>query len=57
MQYLFSPLREASDSEHEDVVNGECDEEETAKADVPMVTRFMSSRRKRAAHNHLKGLK
>lgn len=56
VQYLFSPLREASDSEHEEEGNGECDGDEAAKADVPMVTRFISGRRKRAAHNHLKDL-
>ncbi|XP_074552592.1 zinc finger protein 653 [Halichoeres trimaculatus] len=56
VQYLFSPLREASDSEHEEEVNGECDGEETAKADMPMVTRFISGRRKRAAHNQSKDL-
>ncbi|CAJ1075391.1 zinc finger protein 653 [Xyrichtys novacula] len=46
VQYLFSPLREASDSEHEEEVNGEGGNEGTGKADVPMVTRYVNRRRK-----------
>ncbi|XP_034568025.1 zinc finger protein 653 [Notolabrus celidotus] len=56
VQYLFSPLKEASDSEHEEEVNGEGDGEESAKVDVPMVTRFIGTRRRKMAHTRFKDL-
>ncbi|XP_061604024.1 zinc finger protein 653 isoform X1 [Phyllopteryx taeniolatus] len=46
VQHLFSPLREASDSEREERENGEDDVESAAKKDVLVPKRFSSQKRK-----------
>lgn len=55
VQYLFSPPREASDSEHEEGVNGECDGESAAKTDLPVVKGGVSRKRRKEAHKQFKG--
>nr|XP_046272600.1 zinc finger protein 653 isoform X2 [Scatophagus argus] len=50
VQYLFSPPREASDSEHEAEVNGEGDGENAAKADVPVAKGVVSRKRRKESH-------
>ncbi|XP_034394800.1 zinc finger protein 653 [Cyclopterus lumpus] len=55
VQYLFSPQREASDSEHEEGVTGEGDDddESVAKTDAPVV-KCVGRRRRREAHKHFR---
>lgn len=62
MQYLFSPTREASDSEHDDGVNGESDDELSKRTDAPVAEDVgdSSSRKRRTttrkeAHRHFRG--
>lgn len=55
VQYLFSPLREASDSENEGGMNGEGDGEEAAKMDTPVPKSNVSRKRRKDAHKHFKG--
>lgn len=52
VQYLFSPLREASDSEHEEEVNGE---ENAIKTDLVAAKRAVSRRKRKEAHKQFKG--
>ncbi|XP_035510592.1 zinc finger protein 653 [Morone saxatilis] len=54
VQYLFSPLREASDSEHEDEVNGEEDGESAAKTDEPVAKGVMNRKRRKEATKQFK---
>ncbi|GAA6215440.1 zinc finger protein 653 [Lates japonicus] len=51
VQYLFSPLREASDSEHEEEVNGE---EIAIKTDLVAAKGVVSRRRRKEAHKQFK---
>ncbi|XP_071330690.1 zinc finger protein 653 [Trachinotus anak] len=51
VQYLFSPPREASDSEHEEGVNGE---ENAAKTDLLALKGVVSKRRRKEAHKQFK---
>lgn len=55
VQYLFSPPREASDSEHEEEVNREGDGESAAKTDVPVAKGIVSRKRRKEAHKQFKG--
>lgn len=52
VQYLFSPLREASESEHEEGVNRE---ESAAKADLLVSKGAVSRRRRKEAHKQFIG--
>uniref|UniRef100_A0A3B4YDY5 Zinc finger protein 653 n=1 Tax=Seriola lalandi dorsalis TaxID=1841481 RepID=A0A3B4YDY5_SERLL len=52
VQYLFSPLREASDSEQEDEVDGE---ENAANTDLLVAKGEASRRRRKEAHKQFKG--
>ncbi|XP_051243265.1 zinc finger protein 653 [Dicentrarchus labrax] len=54
VQYLFSPPREASDSEHEDEVNGEEDGESAAKTDEPVAKSVMNRKRRKEATKQFK---
>ncbi|XP_074511760.1 zinc finger protein 653 [Sebastes fasciatus] len=54
VQYLFSPPREASDSECEEGVNGEGDEESAAKTDVPTVKGVVSRKRRKEVQKQFK---
>ncbi|XP_069005920.1 zinc finger protein 653 isoform X1 [Embiotoca jacksoni] len=54
VQYLCSPLREASDSEHEEAVNNEADGEAAAKTDMPVAKGIVSRRRRKEAHKQFK---
>nr|XP_040046319.1 zinc finger protein 653 [Gasterosteus aculeatus aculeatus] len=61
VQYLFSPTREASDSEHDDGVNGESDDELSKRTDAPVAEDVgdSSSRKRRTttrkeAHRHFR---
>lgn len=54
VQYLFSPPREASDSEHEEEVNGEGDEETAAKTE-PVAKGIVSRKRRKEARKQFKG--
>ncbi|XP_041813339.1 zinc finger protein 653 [Chelmon rostratus] len=54
VQYLFSPPREASDSEHEAEVNGEGDAENAAKTDVTVAKGVVNRRRRKEAHKQFK---
>ncbi|TKS92437.1 Zinc finger protein [Collichthys lucidus] len=54
VQYLFSPPREASDSEHEAEVNGEGGGESAAKTDVPAAKGVVSRKRRKEAHKQFK---
>ncbi|XP_029364158.1 zinc finger protein 653 isoform X1 [Echeneis naucrates] len=51
VQYLFSPPREASDSEQEEGENGE---ESAVKTDMVAAKTTMSKRRRKEAHKHFK---
>ena len=55
MQYLFSPLREASDSEYEEGVNGDCTGEGEAETDIPVAKGIVSTQRRKEANKKLKG--
>lgn len=55
MQYLFSPPREASDSEHEEEVNREGDGESAAQTDVLMAKGVVSRKRRKEANKQFKG--
>lgn len=55
VQYLFSPPREASDSEHEAEVNSEGNGEKATKPDVPVAKGVASRRRRKEAHKQYKG--
>ncbi|XP_037545341.1 zinc finger protein 653 [Nematolebias whitei] len=50
VQYLFSPLREPSDSEPEERGDGDSDEEGMDKMDTPLDIESMSRQRRREAH-------
>ncbi len=54
VQYLFSPPREASDSEREEEVSREGDEETAAKTE-PVVKGVVSRKRRKEAHKQFKG--
>ncbi|XP_045927892.1 zinc finger protein 653 [Micropterus dolomieu] len=54
VQYLFSPPREASDSEHEEEVNREGDGESAAQTDVLMAKGVVSRKRRKEAHKQFK---
>ncbi|XP_070837573.1 zinc finger protein 653 [Chaetodon trifascialis] len=54
VQYLSSPPREASDSEHEAEVNGEGDGENAAKTDVTVAKGIVSRKRRKEAHKQFK---
>ncbi|KAM9345835.1 zinc finger protein 653 [Symphorus nematophorus] len=56
VQYLFSPPREASDSEHEGEVNGEGGGENAAKADVSGAKGAVSRKRRKEAHKQFKDM-
>lgn len=55
VQYLFSPPREASDSEQEGEVNGEGDGENVAKTDMPVAKGVVSRKRRKDAHKQFRG--
>lgn len=55
MQYLFSPPREASDSEQEGDVNGEGDGDSVAKTDMPVAKGLVSRKRRKDAHKQFTG--
>lgn len=52
MQYLFSPPREGSDSEHEEE---ECDGEGAATTDVPVGENIASRKRRKEDRDQFKG--
>ncbi|XP_070704144.1 zinc finger protein 653 [Pempheris klunzingeri] len=54
VQYLFSPLRHASDSEHEEEVNREGDGESAVKTDLPVAKGIASRRRRTEAPKQFK---
>ncbi|CAI5674331.1 unnamed protein product [Oreochromis niloticus] len=54
VQYLFSPLGEASDSEHEEGVNRDSDGECAVKTDVSVVKSIVSRKRRKEAHTQFK---
>ncbi|XP_076608830.1 zinc finger protein 653 [Chaetodon auriga] len=54
VQYLSSPPREASDSEHEAEVNGEGDGENAAKTHVTVAKGIVSRKRRKEAHKQFK---
>ncbi|KAM7372465.1 hypothetical protein PAMP_009629 [Pampus punctatissimus] len=54
VQYLFSLLREASDSEREEGVNGEGDGESASKTDLPVANGGLSRKRRKEAHKQVK---
>ncbi|XP_049416661.1 zinc finger protein 653 [Epinephelus fuscoguttatus] len=54
VQYLFSPLKETSDSEHEEGVNGEGDEQSAGKTDVAVTKGAVSRKRRKEAHKQFK---
>ncbi|XP_030591385.1 zinc finger protein 653 [Archocentrus centrarchus] len=54
VQYLFSPLGEASDSEHEEGVNGDSDGERAVKTDVPVAKTIVNRKRRKEAHKQFK---
>lgn len=56
VQYLFSPLGEASDSEHEEGVNRDSDGECAVKTDVSVAKNIVSWKRRKEAHRQLKGV-
>lgn len=55
VQYLFSPLREASDSEPEERGDGDSDEEGTDEMDTPLDKDPMCRQKRREAHKLYKG--
>lgn len=56
VQYLFSPLGEASDSEHEEGVNRDSEGECAVKTDVSEAKNIVSRKRRKEAHRQLKGV-
>ncbi|XP_039901661.1 zinc finger protein 653 [Simochromis diagramma] len=56
VQYLFSPLGEASDSEHEEGVNRDSDGECAVKTDVSVAKNIVSRKRRKEAHRQLKDM-
>ncbi|KAM8724278.1 zinc finger protein 653 [Acanthopagrus schlegelii] len=54
VQYLFSPPREASDSEQEGEVNGEGDGENVAKTDMSVAKGVVSRKRRKDAHKQFR---
>ncbi|KAM7386269.1 hypothetical protein PAMA_009076 [Pampus argenteus] len=54
VQYFFSLPREASDSEREEGVNGECDGESAAKTDLPVANGGLSRKRRKEAQKQVK---
>uniref|UniRef100_UPI003AAEFA95 zinc finger protein 653 n=1 Tax=Centroberyx gerrardi TaxID=166262 RepID=UPI003AAEFA95 len=52
VQYLFSPPREASDSENEGGMNSEGDGERAAKIDVPVAKGIVTRKRRKEANAH-----
>lgn len=54
VQYLFSPISESSDSEHETEANKD-DGRMVAKIIQPMMKESFSKRRRKEDHTHLKG--
>ncbi|XP_070779899.1 zinc finger protein 653 [Enoplosus armatus] len=54
VQYLFSPPREASDSEHEEEENEDDDVESAAKTDMPVAKGVASRKRRKEAHKQFK---
>lgn len=59
VQYLFSPLGEASDSEHEEHeegVDGDSDGECAVKTDVPVAKTIVSRKRRKEAQKQFKGV-
>ncbi|KAM6905392.1 zinc finger protein 653 [Xenentodon cancila] len=54
VQYLFSPLREASDSEHDEGVNGDSSGEDAAGTDEPPVKATVSAQRRKETNKKIK---
>ncbi|KAM3598699.1 uncharacterized protein V6R79_021494 [Siganus canaliculatus] len=54
VQYLFSPPREASDSEHEAEANGEEDEDNTEKTELHVAKGVVGRKRRKEAHRQCK---
>ncbi|XP_029914212.1 zinc finger protein 653 [Myripristis murdjan] len=52
VQYLFSPPREASDSEHDGAMNDEGNGERASKADAPVSKSIVTRKRRKEANVH-----
>lgn len=55
MQYLFSPLRKASDSETEEGVNGDSNGEGAAESDMALAKGIVGTQRRKEALKKCKG--